>query len=68
MQKRDRKKPKLTVRKVFEQYRTPLNLIEHLFDVLYLLYYINNNNFLQHTDDESSDEERIGEWQMLVSI
>ena len=24
--------------------------------------------FLQDTDDESSDEETIGEWQMLVSI
>ena len=53
-----------------------LNNIEHLQTLLniFLMYHIcyiiliRTCYFLQDTDDESSNKERIGEWQMFVSI
>ena len=64
------KKTKTDSKKSFsnniEYLRTLLNVFL-MYRICYIIL-IRTCYFLQDTDDESSDEERIGEWQMLVSI
>ena len=69
MQKRQ-KKTKTDGKKSFSNNIEHLRTLSNAFLMYHICYIIliTTCYFLQHTDDESSDKERIGGRQMLVSI